>query len=155
MVARQMHCPVSMHKAWALQRRTECFAVLVEALAVPIADNPGAQTIVRRLLTTTRAVVIGYKDVSASSSPEKFIAGISAVASNAKKARAALILLVELGHLSIEMARESILEARGLEAIFVASRNTAKKRARGRMVSRRNPSERADQAPVGKSPGSA
>jgi len=94
----------------------------------------------------------GYRDTCSSSSPEQFISGISAVTRHTKKAKASLVLLVELDHLSIGAARELILEARGLEAIFVASRNTAKRRAHRRMVSRRNPSERAAHASDGKTP---
>jgi len=36
--------------------------------------------------------------------------------------------MVHADHVTIEAAREVILEARGLEAIFVASRNTARRR---------------------------
>jgi hypothetical protein len=60
--------------------------------------------------------------------------------------KASLVTLVQLNHLDIAIARETILEARALEAIFTASRNTAKRRQRGRLVSRRNPSERAARA---------
>jgi hypothetical protein len=94
----------------------------------------------RTLIAVSTAIESGYRDTCASSSPEKFIAGIAAVARNAKKAKTALVLLVQLNLMAIEVVRDLILEARGLEAIFMASKKTAKKRARGRMVSRRNPS---------------
>ena len=77
--------------------------------------------------------MVGYKDVCASSSPEKFISGISAVAIQAKRTRASLQLLLQLNHVTIEAARDLLFEARGLEAIFVASRNTAKRRHRARL----------------------
>jgi hypothetical protein len=106
----------------------------------------------RTLVAASTAMESGYRDASASSSPEKFIAGITVVARNAKKAKASLGLLVQLNLMDIAVVRDLILEARGLEAIFLASRKTAKKRARGRMVSRRHPSERAAQASDGKMP---
>jgi hypothetical protein len=37
--------------------------------------------------------------------------------------------MVRANHVTIDAARELILEARGLEAIFVASRNTARRKA--------------------------
>jgi hypothetical protein len=80
---------------------------------------------------------VGYRDACASSSTEKFIAGISTTARHAKKAKAALVLLVQLNLIAIEVVRDLILEARGLEAIFIASKKTARKRGLGRMVSRK------------------
>ena len=85
----------------------------------------------------------GYREACASSSPEQFIERIAFVTRKAKRVKASLVLLVQLDHLKIDDARENILEARALEEIFTASRNTARKRARGRMTPRRNPSERA------------
>jgi hypothetical protein len=142
-----------MHsRSWELQTRTARFATAVAQLCAQVTVTVNSQKIVRRLTTASRAMLTGYQVASASSSPDKFIAAISAVASNAKKARGALVLLLEMGHVSIEAVREVILEARGLEAIFTVSRNTAKRRARKRMVSRRNPSERAANASDGKTP---
>jgi hypothetical protein len=57
---------------------------------------------------------------------------MSAVARNARRARTLLQDMVRANHITIEAARELILEARGLEAIFVASRNTARRRKRAR-----------------------
>lgn len=142
-----------MHqKTWELQERTRRFAASVERLSATVEPNGNAQRVLRTLVATSTAVDQGYRGTCASSSPEEFIRGISGVARSAKKAKAALVLLVQLEHVSIHASHELILEARGLEAIFRASRNTAKKRARGRMVSRRNPSERAAHALDGKTP---
>ncbi len=130
-----------MHsRSWELQRRAARFVTLIEQLCQQVTVTVNSQKIVRRLTSASKAMLTGYQVASASSSPEKFIEAMSAVASNAKRARGALVLLVELGNVSIDAARETILEARGLEAIFTASRNTAKRRARKRMVSRTNPS---------------
>jgi len=77
-------------------------------------------------------------DVSAAGSREGFVRGMSAVAQNAKRARALLQDFVALQHTTIDETRELILEARGLEAIFRASLNTARRRAaaarRGRVA---------------------
>jgi hypothetical protein len=83
------------------------------------------------------AVVIGYRAACVSKSPEQFIENISAVARQAKRARRMLLGLVQDNHLSIDTARELILEAKGLEAIFAASRDTAKRRKATRQ--RRSP----------------
>jgi hypothetical protein len=136
--------------ACELVERAGRFKDAVGDLANHVTDTPSARKIVKSLTATSSAIPSGYKDACASSSPEQFISRISAVARSAKKAKAALVLLVQLDHISIQDAREAILEARALEAIFVASRNTAKKRARGRMAPRRNPSERAAEASDGK-----
>jgi hypothetical protein len=142
-----------MHqKAWELPERTHRFAAAGARLSGEVTDGVRVHKVMRTLIAASTAMEAGYRDTCASSSPEKFIAGISIVARHAKRAKAALVLLVQLNLISIEVVRDLILEARGLEAIFLASRNTAKKRARGRMVSRRNPSERAAHASDGKTP---
>jgi hypothetical protein len=137
-------------QSWEIQERATRFEAAVARLCEQVPATVSAQKTVRKLTAATKAMRIGYKDTCCSSAPEQFIDRISAVARDAKRARTCLVLLVELNHLSIEAAREPVLEARGLEAIFVASRNTAKRRARKRMVSRRNPSERAAQTSDGK-----
>jgi hypothetical protein len=78
------------------------------------------------------AVDIGYRAACVSQSPDQFIVHMSAVARNAGRARTRLQDMVRANHITIEAARELILEARGLEAIFVASRNTARRRKRAR-----------------------
>src|SRR5438094_5943028 len=103
-------------------------------LSAQVSAGLRAPKIMRTLITASTAMESGYRDTCASSSPEKFIEGISVVARNAKKAKTSLVLLLQLDLVAIEMVRDLILEARGLEAIFTASRRTAKKRARGRMV---------------------
>jgi len=45
-----------------------------------------------------------------------------------------LLRMVELNHLTIDLARDLILESRGLEAILAASRDTARRRKRARAV---------------------
>jgi hypothetical protein len=133
-----------------LQQRTRRFSAAVAQLAERAANTASSKRLVRTLIAASQAVERGYRDSCASASPEQFISAISVVARNAKRAKSALVLLVQLDHLSIKDARDLIFEARGLEAIFIASRNTAKRRANARMVSRRNPSERAAPASDGK-----
>jgi hypothetical protein len=139
-------------KTWELQERTRRFAAAVTRLALQVPDSVRGPRIMRAIVTASKAIESGYRDTCASSSPERFIAGVSTVARNAKKAKTSLVLPVQLDLIAIEAVRELILEARGLEAIFLASKRTAEKRAGGRRVSRRNPSERAAQATDGKTP---
>ena len=118
-------------KAVDLQDRIARFAGAVERLCAPLTAAGTAQPTIRKLTAAAAALQTGYRETCASSSPEEFVERISAVARHAKKAVACLVLLVELRHLPIEAARETILEARALEAIVAATRNTAKRRARG------------------------
>jgi len=80
----------------------------------------------------------GYRHACSSASPTEFISRISTVARQAKKTKAALMLLAQLGYAPIASIRELIIEARRLENIFVSSRNTAKRRQPGRLVSVRD-----------------
>jgi hypothetical protein len=130
-------------KTWELQERTRRFAAAVARLSEQVTDDVRTHKVMLTLIAESMAMESGYRVTCASSSPEKFIAGISIVARNAKKTKAAVVLLAELNLIPFELLRDLILEARGLEAIFMASRNTAK---------RRNPSERAAQATEGKTP---
>ena len=82
---------------------------------------------------------VGYRHACASASPDEFISRISHVAQHANKTRASLVMLTQLGYVSIDAARDPILEARGLANIFVASRTTAKRRQRDRVGSRKTP----------------
>lgn len=115
-----------------LQDRTRRFAAAIGDLCDRLPADPSAQRTGTKLRASSKAVMVGYKDVCASPSPEKFISGISAVAIQAKRTRASLQLLLQLDHVTIESVRNLLFESRGLEAIFVASRNTAKRRHRAR-----------------------
>jgi four helix bundle protein len=140
-----------MHsRAIELQQRAARFVADVERLLKQIPDAMTARKLATTITTATTAMQTGYREACASSSPEEFIKRIALVTRKAKRVKASLVLLVELDHLNIDGARETILEARALEAIFTASRNTARRRQRGRLVSRRNPSERTAQAADGK-----
>jgi four helix bundle protein len=127
-----------MHpKAWELQARTDRFAAAAIELCERLPADASAQRIARKLTASAKAMATGYKDVCASRTPERFIDGMSAVASQAKQAKRNLQLLLQLNHVTIESCRELLFEARGLENIFVASRNTAKKRRRARTAAAR------------------
>jgi hypothetical protein len=111
-------------------------------------EDPAIRKLSRHVSIAATAVDGGYRSAVVSKSPEQFIERIGAVARQAKRARIVLLRMVETNYLTIDAARELILEARGLEAIFVASRNTARRRKRARQrstaelpagVSRRNP----------------
>lgn len=121
-------------RTWELQERTRHFAAGAATLCERLPADPSAQRTGKKLLVASKAVVVGYKDVCASSTPEKFISGISEVAKQAKRARADVQMLLQLNHVTIEACRDLLLEARALEAIFRASRNTAKKRQKARLA---------------------
>jgi four helix bundle protein len=118
-----------MHpKTWELQARTERFAAAAIELCERLPADASAQRIAKKLTASATAMATGYTDVCASRTPERFIDGMSAVARQAKQAKQNLQLLLQLNHVTIESCRELLFEARGLENIFVASRNTAKRR---------------------------
>jgi len=127
-----------MHqRACELQERTRRFHHAVFALCDRLPAEPDAQRVAARLRACCAAVVAGYSDVCASPSPEKFIAAIALVARQAKRAKAHLQMLLQLDHVTIESARDILLEARALEAIFRASSTTARKRQRARLTGTR------------------
>jgi hypothetical protein len=53
---------------------------------------------------------------------------LSTAAREAKRARKLLLDLTQLGYLDIDVTREPMLEARGIENILSASRNTLRRR---------------------------
>lgn len=130
-------------QAIELQQRTARFLRAVEELAPKVSGEKRGQALLGSLLKSSREVEAGYRHACASASPAQFVSRISVVARNAKKAKASLMLLTQLEYVAIELSRELIIEARALENIFVASRNTAKRRQSGRPASRTHPPERA------------
>ena len=98
-------------RSWEIQERAARFGKNVARLCEQVTVTPSSQRIVRNLTTASAAMQTGYRDTCASSSPERFILGISAVARHAKRATACLVLLLELNHVSIEEARRNLREA--------------------------------------------
>jgi len=129
-----------------LQARTAALLRALESLLPNVGGGERGKKLALKMLKACREMDAGYRHTCASGSPDEFIARISAVATKAKRTKATLMLLTQLSYLPIAETRELIFEARGLENIFVASRNTAKRRHRERLASRRNPSEHADHA---------
>ena len=124
---------IFMHqKEWELRERVGRFAQAVTRICGEWPGDPAAKKQARRVSVASTAVATGYGAACVAKSPEHFIASISAVARHAKRARASLLALVQANHLSIETARELILEAKALESIFTASRNTARRRKTAR-----------------------
>jgi four helix bundle protein len=119
-------------REWVLRERAERFARTTAAICEELPEDPTARKLGRQVSEAATAVYIGYRAACVSKSPEQFVVNISVVARHAKRVRRMLLALVQANHLSIETARELILEARGLEAIFTASRNTAKRRKAAR-----------------------
>jgi hypothetical protein len=141
-----------MHwKTRELRERLRRFAAGTARLCDRLPIDPGAQRVGRKLRVSSQSMMTGYTDVCAAPSAERFISAISAVAIHAKRARASLQLLLQLNHLTIADARDLMIEARAFEAIFVKSRNTAKRRHRDRPawnspVARRLVARRSDAA---------
>jgi hypothetical protein len=124
-----------MHqKEWELRDRTARFSRAVSSTCAQLPQDGAALKLGRRVSIASTAVDTSYRAACVSKSREQFIAHISAVARHAKRARTLLLDLVQANHLSIELARELILDARGFERIFAAARNTARRRRAIRAV---------------------
>jgi predicted TIM-barrel enzyme len=119
-------------KEWELRQRAGQFARVVARICGGLPDDPAARKLGRRVSVASTAVDTGYGAACVSKSAEQFIVSISEVARQAKRARTLLLALVQANQLSIETARALILEAKALESIFAASRNTAKRRKTAR-----------------------
>jgi hypothetical protein len=119
-------------KTWELQERTRRFSQAVSDLCGDLPSDRGVRKVARRVSAASTAVDIGYRAACVSQSADQFIVHMSAVARNARRARTLLQDMVRANQVPIEAARELILGARGLEAIFVASRNTARRRKAAR-----------------------
>ena len=113
-----------------LQKRTASLLQALEALLPSVGGEERGRKLAGKMITACRQMDANYRHACASSSPDEFISRISQVTNNAKRTKATLMLLAQLDYLSIESVRELIVEARGLENIFSASRNTAKRRRR-------------------------
>jgi hypothetical protein len=87
---------------------------------------------VRRLSSAATAVDMSYTAACEVGRAEEFLPHISAAARHAKRTRRLLQDLVLMNYVTIEIAREVILESRGVEAILVASRNTVRRRRAAR-----------------------
>ena len=118
-----------------LQQRLRGVENGVEALPA-IGGGKRGEQIRRALLAAARQSCNGYRDVCVSSSPDEFIERISFVARKAKRTVALLVLLVQLDYIRIEQVRELIIEARALERILTAAKNTSRRRQRQRRARR-------------------
>ena len=119
-----------------LQARTAALLASLERLAPVVGGAARGRTLALAMVKACAALDNGYRHTCASRSPDEFIQRISAVARHAKRTKATLMLLTQLDYLPIAETRELICEARGLENIFLASRNTAKKHHRTRLAVR-------------------
>jgi four helix bundle protein len=132
-LACRMQSAIRMHeKAWELRDRSARFSRAVTRTCAGLPDNAAVRKLSLQVSKAATAVDVGYRAACVSQTPDQFIAHISAAARHAKRARVLLLRMVELDHLTIEVARQLILEARVLEAILTASRNTARRRKRER-----------------------
>jgi len=125
-----------------LQARTAALLRSLEEQLPKVGGEERGRKLALKMLKACREMDAGYRHTCASGSPDEFIRRIAAVASHAKRTKATLMLLTQLAYLPIVETRELIVEARGLENIFIASRDTAKRRhrpARFRRGTRRSP----------------
>jgi hypothetical protein len=119
-------------KARLLLARIRRFHAELQALCAGIAPSPAAKRMVRRLTSASTSVDISYGAASAVTWADDFLPHIAAAARHAKCARQRLQDLVQMKYVSLEAARDLIHEARGLENILRASRNTARRRRNAR-----------------------
>ena len=119
-----------------LQARTATLLCALKALLPRVNGGERGRKLALKMVKACHDMDAGYRHTCASGTPDEFITRISAVASHAKRTKATLMLLTQLAYLPIAETRELIFEARGLENIFVASRNTAKRNHRKRLAAR-------------------
>jgi hypothetical protein len=119
-------------QAIELERRAAKLATAITALTIaPDAPKRGHR-LLADAVRHSEHMEAGYCHACASASPDEFTRRISEVAIHARRTKALLMLLAQLGYIPVPDIRELIIEARGLENILIASRNTAKKRQRSR-----------------------
>jgi hypothetical protein len=119
-------------KAAALCTRIRRFRVELETLCAGVEPSAAAKRMVRRLSSAATAVDISYQAACKVGRAEDFLPHVSAAARHARRARRLLQDFVQMNYVTIVNAREVILEARALEAILVASRNTVRRRRKAR-----------------------
>jgi hypothetical protein len=123
--------------ALELQTRAASLLGALEAILPCVGGEQRGRKLALTMISACKEMDAGYRDACESSSPKEFISRISHVARNARKAKATLMLLAQLDYLPIASVRELILDARGPENIFTASRNTAKRREQKRVLALR------------------
>jgi len=106
----------------------------IQGLGAAMTESPASRRLLRRLTAASTAVDAAYQAACVAGSRDRFILHVAAAARHARRERRILQDLTHLHHPSLDATRELILEARGIEAILTASRNTARRRrpARGR-----------------------
>jgi len=99
---------------------------------LPTGLNP--RRMKRRLTAAATGVDASYKAACVAESREQFITHIAGATRHAKRLCQLLQDSVQLAYVSIEQARDGIIEARAAHAILRASTNTARRRAARRLV---------------------
>ena len=122
--------------SFEIQARTSSLLRSLKGLLPSIGGGERGRKLVTKMIKACGEMDRGYRHACASSSPAEFTSRISKVASQAKRTKATLMLLAQLDYVPIESVRELIFEARGLENIFKAARNTAKRRQQKRALAR-------------------
>jgi len=105
-----------------------------QAVAATFDTTASSKRLLRRLTTATTGVATSYGQACSAGGRDSFIVHVSAAARHAKRAKQILQELTQLNCAGIDTTRELILEARGIEAILSASKNTAKRRKAARAI---------------------
>ena len=124
-------------QAIELEDRAAKLADAIKGLTTTADPSKRGRQLLADAVKHSEQVAPGYRHACASSSPDQFASRISEVAVHARRTKALLMLLVQLGYVPVADIRELIMEARGLENILVASRNTARRRLHNRRNSQR------------------
>ena len=99
----------------------------LQALCAEVARSPSGKRMVRRLTTASTAVDTSYRAACTVTWADDFLPHVSAAARHARRARQLLQDLAHMNYVTLSAARDLIYEVRCLEAILVASRNTARR----------------------------
>ena len=117
-----------MHPALDTAGRLVRLAGAVETLGASVSGSARASVLFHGLLEHTRAADEAYRSACASGSPRHFIDQIAIAVRKLRRAISGLVLLVQLDYLSIEHARDPIIEARELERLLTRTRDAARRR---------------------------
>jgi four helix bundle protein len=116
-----------LDKHFALRDRTKRFALRVIKLCDSLPKTDAGRTISRQLLRSGTSVAANYRAVGRARSQAEFLAKVGVVIEEADESVFWLELLAEGGMVPEHRLGELTLEANELVAIFVASRQTARR----------------------------
>lgn len=121
-----MLCPDSDN--YDLKKRTRVFAVQVIQLSKFFPRNFESQYIRNQLIRSAASVAANYRAARRGRSRKEFIAKLSIVIEESDEACFWMELAVELGLVKPDCCASALQEGSELTAIFIVSRNTARRR---------------------------